>query len=70
MLCYTMAKKINKPLSPQELAKYQPEDVLPKMQEDFPLGLSNIFDLATASGAVVVGKKAQNNQSTPPIKNK
>lgn len=70
MLCYTMANKNNKPLSPQELAKYQPEDILPKMQEEFPLGLNNVFNLATASGATVIGKKPkpENTQSTPPIK--
>ncbi len=71
MLICPMAKKTvtnNKPLSPQELAKYKPAEILPKIQEDFPLGLNNVFELAKTSGASVIGKPQENPQEIPNIK--
>lgn len=63
-----MAKKKNKPLSPQELAKYKPENPIPKIQQELPLDLNNVFNLAKASGATIIGQEPKNITPIPTIK--
>ena len=59
VLRFTMAKKpskqLKKQLSPGELAKYIPEDPIPRIQTTVGFGLDSTFDLAMKSGATVVG---------------
>lgn len=60
-------KKENKEstlLSPEEVSKYVPENPIPKIQNDMPLGLDSVFALAKNSGASVIGE-AKNNAALP-----
>lgn len=56
VLVCSMAKKQAKQLSPSELAKYTPEDPIPKLQAQATFGLESTFELAKQSGVSIIGE--------------